>query len=708
MTPQLYNRMIENHPVKYKKKILLTHSILRCCYTFALLIALLLTMSPSLIWAKSNYTDTFNTTYGTSGARGLDTIGSCITCHPGALNGSSQLNDYSTDWLIASHNYSAVEAMDSDGDGYDNLTEILAGTMPGDNSSVPTIPAGEAPIASAGSDQTVAGGSVVTLDGSQSSDPDGTISTYSWTQTTGPTVSLSNSAAAATTFNAPNATDAVQALTFVLTVTDNSGMEGTDTCVVTIAAANLPPVANAGPDQNVDPGLTVILDGSGSSDANGQIVANSWLQLDGMTVTLSDPNMSQPSFIAPDPGPNGASLTFQLTVTDDEGAQSTATCIVNIIGVNQPPTADAGSEQNVFPGDIVTLDGSASSDTDGLIATYLWEQTAGPAVVLSDSAAAQPTFTAPDTGSTGATLTFKLTVTDDFGSLASATSNVNVMGVNEPPVADGGGSVSVEEGVVVLLDGSGSYDPDGGIASYLWQQVGDGTGVVVLSDPDKAQTYFLTPSMESGDLTLTFRLTVQDDGGLSNSDDVVVTISDNGLTGFPAGVVPIATVTGQPIGIANISGGVVTQIESLALPQAPAASATSMDLAFGLLDLKVKPNLPGGVVSITFHLSEMALDSQSWFKFNPTSGEWTDYSEVTDVNGYIGAVFNSARDEVTITLIDGGIGDDDGTADGMIIDPSGLGTLIPAANTPGSPEDYDQSGSNNFNASGGCFISTLY
>jgi hypothetical protein len=60
-----------------------------------------------------------------------------------------------------------------------------------------------------------------------------------------------------------------------------------------------------------------------------------------------------------------------------------------------------------------------------------------------------------------------------------------------------------------------------------------------------------------------------------------------------------------------------------------------------------------------------------------------------------GAVFNTAHDQVTLTLVDGDVGDDDGVANGTIEDPSGLGASI------GS---IDVIGSNNFGPAGGCFI----
>ena len=122
-----------------------------------------------------------------------------------------------------------------------------------------------------------------------------------------------------------------------------------------------------------------------------------------------------------------------VTVTDGDGttADDSEIFILTVNNVNQTPTANAGADQPVNEGVLVTLDGTASFDPDGTIASYTWIQTAGTGVTLSSAAASKPTFTAPSVGPAGEVLTFSLVVTDNAGA-ASAADTVDVV-VNDVP-----------------------------------------------------------------------------------------------------------------------------------------------------------------------------------------------------------------------------------------------------------------------------------
>lgn len=294
------------------------------------------------------------------------------------------------------------------------------------------------------------------------------------------------------------------------------GTSGTARCDIG-AYEVVRPVANAGADQRVNPGVVVTLDASASTAAGG-IASYAWTQTAGTAVTLAGADTVSPSFTSPS---SAGVLTFQLTVADGSGATSSDSVDIS---VNAAPLADAGTDQTVDPGTSVNLNGSASSDSDGSIASYAWVQTSGTAVTLTGADTATPSFTAP---TSGATLVFALTVTDNEG--ASATDSVTVTvnqpapppSTNLPPVAKAKARKTARPRSVVILDGWRSYDPDGRIVKFHWVQTGGPH--VRLFAANWPWAAFVAPRMEG---SLTFELTVTDNDGASSSDSVTITVGD--------------------------------------------------------------------------------------------------------------------------------------------------------------------------------------
>ena len=262
----------------------------------------------------------------------------------------------------------------------------------------------------------------VTLDASGSTDPENAALSFNWSQTDGPTVTLSSSTAEQPTFDAPDvlAVNSPETLTFQLQVSDGS-LTDTDTVDITVndagLGANSPPSADAGLDQSVDELSTVNLSGSGS-DPDGDAITYSWTQQSGTMVTLTGDDTATPSFTAPDVTALNTPdvLVFRLSVSDGT-ANTTDDVQVTVndvgLGVNSPPTADAGPDQNVSEQITVNLDGTGSSDPDGDTLSYSWVQIGTPAVSLAGATTANPSFMSPDVApGSPVTLTFELTVGD--------------------------------------------------------------------------------------------------------------------------------------------------------------------------------------------------------------------------------------------------------------------------------------------------------
>ena len=181
----------------------------------------------------------------------------------------------------------------------------------------------QAPTSHAGDDSTVNEQSSVTLNGS-GTDTDGTIASYQWSQTVGTQVTLSSPNSASTDFTAPTLIASEQ-LTFELMVTDNQGASASDSVTITVNPVNQAPVVDAGEDITTLTNATVLLQGS-ASDSDGQISQYEWVQTTGDQVYLTAGNTQTAAFTAP---VAAQTLTFELHVTDNEGA--TATDTVNVI-----------------------------------------------------------------------------------------------------------------------------------------------------------------------------------------------------------------------------------------------------------------------------------------------------------------------------------------------------------------------------------------
>jgi hypothetical protein len=286
-----------------------------------------------------------------------------------------------------------------------------------------------------------------------------------------------------------------------------------------------PPVANAGMDQVANEGDAVVLDGSGSSDPNQEALDYHWMQLAGPSIDLDLTNPVNPQFVAPSVGRDGATLTLQLIVRNAYIQSAPSIVNVTIKQVNKCPIVDVESAAAVNELSLgVPLIGSNSYDPDNEAMLFIWSQMDGPNAIIDNPTSADTTFQAPSVGRGGAILTFQLRV-DDGWCQSAALVSVSVENVIHCPRANAGDDVTVAEGIVVMLDGNRSVDPDSDALTYWWHQISGPT--VNLSDSTIVNPTFTAPRVDAGGETLLFGLVVSD--GLCESDlaEVAVTVKNS-------------------------------------------------------------------------------------------------------------------------------------------------------------------------------------
>ncbi|MEQ3695876.1 MAG: PKD domain-containing protein [Pseudomonadales bacterium] len=368
------------------------------------------------------------------------------------------------------------------------------------------------PIADAGSDLTAQLGQVIHLNGTGSSDGDGDPLVPRWSISSKPKNS-SASLADVNTLHPTLVPDMPGDYVIQLIVNDGQYLSAAD--AVIISTANIAPVANAGDPQKVVTGQTVNLDGSKSTDPEGDSVSYRWTLLaapTGSSASLSATDVVSPSFTPDEIG----NYIFQLVVNDGDKDSAPATVVIS--DQDLPPVARAGADQSVSTGSLVTLDATTSSDPENQPLSYSWSLLSSPSTstsVLSDSDRAIATFRPDTTGDYVA----QLTVTDAAGQKSSDTVIIRDGSANTLPVADAGADIQVSTNTRLVLDGSGSRDADGDSIYYSWAMLSRPAGSSATLNNATSRNPDFTPDVQ-GDFVI--QLVVSDGKSTSFPDVVVV------------------------------------------------------------------------------------------------------------------------------------------------------------------------------------------
>ena len=500
-------------------------------------------------------------------------------------------------------------------------------------------------------------------------------------------------------------------------------LESADSAEVTytpgVVVANQAPTADAGQNQVVYEGGTVLLDGSGSSDADGTIDAFQWLQTSGIVISLNNATASRSSFTAPIVGLGGATLTFRLTVTDDDGSTSVDTITVNVL---KSSSTDVDGDKVPDVLDLFPTDPNewADNDADGIGDNQdLDDDNDGMSDIWETAYGLDPLTDDADLDADGDGMT-------NINEFHADSDPTTAPGNNAPdaPVVDTVAQTERVELTPVLVT-EAYFDADHDVHYKSQWQISTESdfSTLILDENSLSQltAYHVSEMVLDTDTVYYWRVRFIDSrngasgwsetatfttlaaeesddtdiNGIPDSQEVNGTVDLNG-NGTPdrdeVGVIMSAyTVEGQTvIGVVAASpGATLASIKSIPCDTIPDQSVA---MNFGLIGFKLYLNAGVTTATVKIHFGIAVPSDAKLYKYTADNG-WRVYRN---------AVLAADGKSITLMLEDGGMGDEDGVQNGVIVDPSGI------AYTDSDSASLSTGGlSSGGGGGGGCFITTL-
>ena len=496
------------------------------------------------------------------------------------------------------------------------------------------------------------------------------------------------------------------------------------TITASFALNNQVPNANAGADQTKSVSDTVTLDGSGSSDADGDSLTFSWSFFSkpgGSSATLSSTTAARPTFEVDASG----SYVVQLTVYD--GAANSKPDTVTISTAQDSDNDGVPDDQDAFPSDsteTIDTDGdgignNADTDDDNDKMPDAWENQYGFDPLIDDAsddsdgdgrsnldefyvgsdpvvhqdnfepdapALTTPVnqqvmeltpaletnqFSDPDPGDFHSATQWKIYRESDNACIFDITSEYSLTNLEVPKLILNANADYIWQ--------ARYYDNHG--TPSVWSETGSFS---TAADPDDTDSNGIPDEQEVATPS-----DLDGDGTLDSDQDTIKCVT---------------TGDGKALGLSFDGSGNVDEIEFISAEnedgaQMIASAAGSPEyFPFGLINFKLRMNQPGDQAVITVYFSEPAPAGGRWFKYDPIEATWTDYTAQVEIS--------ADRQSIILYLEDGGDGDADGTVNGIIVDPSGLAVSSSSVDSDGGSDGSSSSFSDSIPYVNGCFIST--
>jgi hypothetical protein len=430
---------------------------------------------------------------------------------------------------------------------------------------------------------------------------------------------------------------------------DSLGLEsawsGAKTVTISPNQQNQAPTANAGSDQTVNAAVAVSLSGTGTDPENGTL-SYQWRQTGGTSVTLSNPTSAKASFTAPSIATGTATLTFELRITDAAGLSAVDAQTV----VVQSPDIDGDgvpNSQDAFPtnpaewkdsngngiGD--NADAAAAAGTKGPATPLLVSpvNTAGVSVLAVLKTGAFRTAVA---GTTHAKSRWQVFRDEDDACVLDIQSATALTSLIVPKLI-------LDEGTayfwrVQFIDSKGAASAWSDYEDFVTNKTNADLNANGIPD---AQEVASTVDLDM-------------DGVKDNLQKTIKSVKMVGSS-VQTGV----SIKGSPTALA------IESVESEYAGQPDSyASGKPWKMPFGLINFKIAVAKPGDQAVVKLYFSKAASYFSKWYKYDPIADKWYDFSAY--------AKFAPDRRSVTLTLLDGGPGDADGVANGVIVDPAGI------------------------------------